>query len=314
MRDAFFTALTDAARTDERIWALTGDLGIGLFDDFQKVAPGRYLNAGIAEQALVGVAAGLAYAGQKPVAYSIAPFITARAHEQVRIDIAMTGASVVLAGVGGGVAYGYLGPTHHGSEDLAAMRALPGMTVLAPADPAEAHAATLAALAHDGPVYLRLGKNGEPALLSDDAEAFQIGAARVLRHGTDATIVSTGAILAEALSAADDLAADGIHATILHCPTLKPFDAAAVCVAAAATKLVISVEEHNVTGGLGSAVAEALADNGVGARLIRLGLPDTFAHAVGSQRHLLSHYGLDARAIARRVREAADVRPLRRAA
>jgi transketolase len=299
MRDAFFAALTDAAERDECIWALTGDLGIGLFDDFCRVAPGRYVNVGIAEQALVGVAAGLAYAGMRPVAYSIAPFLTARAHEQVRVDVAMGRANVTLVGVGGGVAYGYLGPTHHGTEDLAVMRALPGMTVLAPADPGEARRATDAALALDGPVYLRLGKNGEPSLLPD--RPFTLGASVTVREGRDVALASTGTILAPALEAADRLAREGIDAAVLHFPTVKPFDAESICRVAAVTGLVVSVEEHNATGGLGSAVAEALADRGVGAKLARLGLPDTFAHVVGSREFLLHHYGLGGADIAARV-------------
>jgi transketolase len=300
VRDAFFSALASAAELDERIWALTGDLGIGLFDDFCRVAPGRYLNVGIAEQALVGVAAGLAYAGQRPVAYSIAPFLTARAHEQVRVDVAMASANVTLVGVGGGVAYGYLGPTHHGTEDIAVMRALPGMTVLAPADPGEARRATQAALDFDGPIYLRLGKNGEPDVLPE--APFRIGQAVTVRDGGDLTIASTGTLLAEALAAAQLLARDGMQASVIHFPTVKPFDAKAICEAGARTDRVISVEEHTVVGGLGSAIAEALADHGVGARLTRLGLPDTFAHAVGSQGFLLDHYGLSAARIADRAR------------
>src|SRR5438874_1960698 len=146
MRDAFFEALTELAVDDERVWALTGDLGIGLFDDFETLAPGRYLNVGIAEQALVGIAAGLAYSGQVPFAYSIAPFATSRPHDQIRVDVAMANANVKLVGVGGGLSYGYLGPTHHAIEDLALMRALPGMTVLAPGDPGDARRATRAAL------------------------------------------------------------------------------------------------------------------------------------------------------------------------
>jgi len=307
MRDAFFSALTEAAERDERIWALTGDLGVGLFDEFERVAPGRFLNVGIAEQALVGVAAGLAYAGRRSVAYSIAPFLTARAHEQVRVDVAMARAPVLLAGVGGGVAYGYLGPTHHATEDLAVMRALPQMTVLAPGDPGETARATLAALEHDGPVYLRLGKNGEPELLDDDGP-FRIGRASTLRDGEDVTLVSTGAILAHVLKAAALLAADGIHATVLHCPSLVPFDAPALLRAAGRTGIVVTVEEHVITGGLGSAVAETLAEAGAVARLIRLGISGGFADAVGSQADLLAGHGLDAAGIARRARAAC--RPL----
>jgi transketolase len=290
MRDAFFSALTAAAERDERVWALTGDLGIGLFDDFCRVAPGRYLNVGIAEQALVGVAAGLAYADQRPVAYSIAPFLTARAHEQVRVDVAIANANVTLVGVGGGVAYGYLGPTHHGTEDIAVMRALPGMTVLAPADPGEARRATEAGLALDGPVYLRLGKNGEPNLLGD--APFTIGSAVTLADGGDVVLASTGPVLRQVLAAAERLERDGVHPTILHFGTVKPFDTPALTEAAGRAGAVLTVEEHTIVGGLGSAAAEALAEAGTGARLRRIGLRDTFAHEVGSQAHLLSVHGI----------------------
>ena len=306
MRDAFFAALTELAADDERIWALTGDLGINLFDDFERVAPGRYLNVGIAEQNLVGVAAGLAYAGKVSFAYSIAPFVTSRPHDQVRVDVAMANANVKLVGVGGGVAYGYLGPTHHAIEDLAITRALPGMTVLAPGDPAEARRATRAALAHDGPVYLRLGKNGEPAALPEGA-SFTLGRALTLREGADVTLASTGAILPETLAAAEALAGVGVEATVLHYGTVKPFDAETLCEAAARTRGVVTLEEHSVIGGLGSAAAEALAEAGAGAKLRRLGLPDAFAHEVGSREHLLRHFGLTGADAARAALELVQV-------
>jgi transketolase len=307
MRDAFFEALTDLARHDERVWALTGDLGIGLFDDFERVAPGRYLNVGIAEQNLVGVAAGLAYAGRVPFAYSIAPFITSRPHDQIRVDVAMAQADVKLVGVGGGLSYGYLGPTHHAIEDLALMRALPGMTVLAPADPSEVKRATRAAAALDGPVYLRLGKNGERDLLGEDAP-FVVGRATAARDGSDVTLASTGAILAETLLAADALAALGIEAGVLHFATVKPFDADALAAAATRTGAVVTVEEHTILGGLGSAAAETLAEHGTGARLRRVGLPDAFAHGVGSREHLLAELGIDADGIARAALELLELR------
>lgn len=296
MRDAFFAALGELAREDARVWALTGDLGIGLFHDFERAAPGRYLNVGIAEQNLVGVAAGLAYAGRVPFAYSIAPFVTSRPHDQIRVDVAMAGAAVKLVGVGGGLAYGYLGPTHHAIEDIALMRALPGMTVLTPADPAEVRRATRAALAVDGPVYLRLGKNGEPRVLPED-EPFVVGRAAELRAGPDVTLASTGAILPQVLAAAEILAAAGTHATVLHFGTIKPFDAAALA-AAALTGAVVTIEEHSVIGGLGSAAAEAIAEAGAGARLRRVGVPDVFASGVGTREHLLARFGLDATGIA----------------
>jgi transketolase len=295
VRDAFFEVLAELAAEDERVWALTGDLGIGLFDPVEGAAPGRVMNLGIAEQALVGVAAGLSYAGKLPFAYSIAPFVTSRPHDQIRVDVAMAAANVKLVGVGGGVAYGYLGPTHHAIEDLALMRAMPNMTVLAPGDPEEARYATRAAAGIDGPVYLRLGKNGEPRLLGEIAP---IGRANVLRDGGDVTLASTGAILGETLAAADDLATYGIHATVLHYGTLKPFDGDALAAAAAITGTVVTVEEHSVNGGLGSAAAETLSERGVGARLRRVGLQDEFAFAVGSRDHLLRRYGLAAEDIA----------------
>ena len=197
MRNAFAAALERSVQTDESVCLVLADLGWGVFDEVERVAPGRVINAGIAEQAMVGVAAGLAQAGKKAVVYTIAPFITSRAHDQVRVDVAAGAADVTLVGVGGGVAYGYLGLTHHAIDDLAAMRALPNMTVLAPCDPRDAEAATEAALALDGPVYLRLGKNGEPALLPGDS-SFAIGRATTVRDGADITIASTGPILAEA--------------------------------------------------------------------------------------------------------------------
>jgi transketolase len=297
MRDAFFTELAACAAQDDRIWALTGDLGIGLFDEFERAAPGRYLNVGIAEQNLVGIAAGLAYAGKTPIAYSIAPFLTSRPHDQVRVDVALARANVKLVGVGGGVAYGTLGPTHHAIEDIALMRALPNMTVLTPADPAETAAATRAMLEMDGPVYLRLGKNGEPAALPAGSR-LELGCAVRVREGEDVAILSCGPMLTEALAAAELLAADGVTARVVHLGTVKPLDATGVIRACTGVRLVVTVEEHTVLGGLGSAVAEVLAEAGCPAPLRRIGMPDTFAHAVGSRDHLIRHYGLDAAAIA----------------
>ena len=305
MRDAYFRALTELGARDDRVWALTGDLGIGLFDRFQEAAPGRYLNVGIAEQNLVGVAAGLAYAGKLPFAYSIAPFVTSRPHDQIRVDVALPKANVKLVGVGGGVAYGTLGPTHHAIEDIALMRALPGLTVLTPGDPNDAYLATLAAAQIDGPVYLRLGKNGEPSVLPEGT-GLDVGCAVELRCGRDVAILSAGTILPEANAAADRLAARGIDATLVHFGTVKPLDVAAVLVAAARCPFVVTAEEHTVMGGFGSAVAEALAEHGSSTRLHRVGLRDEFAHAVGSRAHLVRHYGLDADAIASAARTLLD--------
>jgi transketolase len=307
MRNAFAVALERAVAADDRVCLVLADLGWGVFDEVERLAPGRVINAGIAEQAMVGVAAGLAQAGKKAVAYSIAPFIASRAHDQVRVDVAAGAADVTLVGVGGGVAYGYLGLTHHAIDDLAAMRALPNMTVLAPCDPSDAEAATTAALALDGPVYLRLGKNGEPALLPEGA-SFAIGRALAVRDGADVTIASTGPILAEALGAADLLSREGIDAAVLHFGTVKPLDVAAVLGALERTGTIVTLEEHSVLGGFGSAVAEIAAEAGIG-RVVRAGLPDTFVHEVGGREHLFAHYGLDAAGVAARAAAALGAAP-----
>jgi transketolase len=290
------------AAADERICLLLADLGFGVFDDFERVAPGRLINVGIAEQTMIGVAAGLAQAGKRAVAYTIAPFITSRAHDQVRVDVAAGNANVLLVGVGGGVAYGYLGLTHHAIDDLAAMRALPNMTVLSPCDPQDAAGAVRAALALDGPAYLRLGKNGEPALLPA-CTPFEIGRATAVRGGQDVTIASTGPILSSAIGAAELLADDGIDAAILHFGTVKPLDEEAVLTALAETGLIVALEEHSIVGGFGSAIAEVAAQTGAG-RVVRAGFPDCYVHEVGGRDHLLAHYGLDATGIAGRVRTA----------
>jgi transketolase len=300
MRDAFAAALTRAAISDDRICLVLADLGVGVFDVLARHAPGRIINAGIAEQTMVGVAAGLAQAGKRSVAYSIAPFITSRAHDQVRVDVAAGNENVTLVGVGGGVAYGYLGLTHHAIDDVAAMRALPNMAILSPCDPWDAGAATAAALALDGPVYLRLGKNGEPDLLPEHTP-FQIGRATRVRAGADVTIASAGPILASAIGAAELLERDGIDAGILHFGTVKPLDADAVCQALADCGVIVAVEEHSIIGGLGSAIAEIAAETGAG-RVLRAGFPDRFVHEVGGRDHLLACYGLDAAGVAERVR------------
>jgi transketolase len=296
VRDAFIRELTRLAAADERIFTLTADLGVHLFDDLAERAPGRFLNIGIAEQNLVGVAAGLAYAGKTAVAYSIAPFVTSRPNDQIRVAVAAADANVKLVGVGGGVAYGHMGPTHHAVEDIAALRALPNMVVLTPGDPAEAAAAAGAALAHRGPVYVRLGKNGEQTLLA--GRQFSIGRALELRDGRDLTLASCGTMLPETLAAADLLARRGISAAVVHFGTVKPLDEDAILTALRRSPLLVTVEEHNVLAGFGGAVAEVAAESGLPVRLRRVGLPDTFAHAVGSRPHLLEHYGLDAAAIA----------------
>jgi transketolase len=306
MRDAFVRELTRIAIDDERVVVLTADLGIGLFDELAAAAPGRFLNVGIAEQNMVGIAAGMALAGRRVFVYSIAPFVTSRPHDQVRVDVAYHRADVTLVGVGGGVAYGSLGPTHHAIEDLALMRALPNMTVVAPGSPCEAAAATRALAVERGPSYLRLAKNGEAECLAD--EPFVIGAARPLRSGRDLTICSTGALLPYALEAADMLGRLAIDAGVLHMPTVKPLDVGAIASALERAPLLVTLEDHTLPGGFGSAVAEAVVDHSLAGGVLRLGIPDCFAPVVGSREHLLARYGLSPDGIAASITQRLGMR------
>jgi transketolase len=260
---------------------LSGDIGFAVFDKFRDAYPERFMNFGIAEANMMGASAGLALSGMRPFTYTIIPFLTMRAFEQIRVDVCLQNQPVKIIGVGGGLAYGNLGPTHHSIEDVAILRALPNMTVITPSDPGEAKRATVAAHQHDGPVYIRLGKNGEPKLY--EAQDFVIGRALTLRDGRDATIVSAGPILQVALAAADLLGKRGLACRVINMPTIKPLDAEAIEAAAEETDAILVLEEHSIIGGLGSAVAEVVAEQGTGVKFRRVGVRDQFCHAIGSQ-------------------------------
>lgn len=300
MRNTFVNALCDLAEQDERVWLLCGDLGYSVLERFSERFPNRYVNMGVAEQNMVGVAAGLALSGKVVFTYSIANFPVMRCLEQLRNDVCYHNLNVKTVAVGGGLAYGTHGYTHHGVEDIAVMRTLPNMVVLAPGDPVEARLATQALLAHDGPGYLRLGKGGE-ANIHQEAPEFQIGRALLLRDGGDVTIIATGAILAEAVAAADLLASKGIQATLLSMPSIQPFDTVAVLHAASRTPLIVTVEEHRLVGGLGSVVAETLAcASGTYARLMAYGVTAS-PSLVGSATFLRERNGLDAEHLAQTI-------------
>jgi transketolase len=305
MRTAFLHALCDVAAADPRVTLLTGDLGFSVLEVFAARFPDRFVNVGVAEQNLVGVAAGLAACGRVCVTYSIANFATLRCLEQIRNDVGYHRADVKVVAVGSGFAYGPQGYTHHGLEDLAVLRALPGMTVLSPADPREADHATRAMLARPGPAYLRLGKAGEP-VLHPGPIAFELGRALTVREGTDLSLLATGSALREALAVADALAAEGLSARVLSVHTVKPLDEDAVRAAARETRAVLTMEEHSATGGLGSAVADVLAAmDGPRAPFAKWAVPDAVHSAVGSREFLLRRCGdpLEAaRALLRRAR------------
>jgi transketolase len=301
VRNTFIDTLCELAAEDERVWLLCADLGYSVLERFAERFPDRYVNVGVAEQNLTGVAAGLALSGKVVFTYSIANFPVMRCLEQIRNDVCYHNANVKIVAVGGGFAYGTAGYTHHGVEDLAVMRALPQMTVVAPGDPVETRLATRAILQHAGPCYLRLGKGGEQSVYTD-APAFALGRAIALREGTDATIFTTGAMLGEAVKAADALAEQGISAGVVSMPTLRPLDGDAVRRAAERSRLVVAAEEHGAIGGLGSALAEVLASAGIaGARLLHVAATQP-PYEIGSQAYLRQHNSLDAASLAAAVR------------
>jgi len=286
MRTTFVETLCDLAGRDERVWLLTADLGYSVLETFRDRFPSRFVNVGIAEQNLIGVAAGLARCGKVPFVYSIANFPTLRCLEQIRVDVCYHRCDVKIVAVGGGFTYATQGYTHHGVEDLAILRTLPGMTVVAPADPVETRLATRAVAARPGPCYLRLGKANEPVVHAAEP-AFQLGRAITVRRGRDVTLVSTGGMLAECLSVAERLCGEGIEARVVSMHTLKPLDEEAVLRAARETGGIVTAEEHSVTGGLGSAVADVIAQAGLRCGFFRkFGVPDEVYHRVGGQEYM----------------------------
>ena len=309
MRTAFIQTLIECARTDERLFLLVGDLGYSVVEPFGQEFPDRFINVGVAEQNMTGIAAGLALSGKIVFTYSIANFPTLRCLEQIRNDVCYHNLNVKIVAVGGGFAYGAQGMTHHATEDLAIMRALPNMTVLAPADPVETRLATRAIAGSPGPCYLRLGKASEP-VVHQTPPAFSIGKAITVREGTDVTLITTGGILSNTMQAAEQLAKQGLGARVLSMHTLKPLDTEAVLAAARQTKAIVTVEEHSMIGGLGSAVAEVLAELGNShVTFRRIGIKDEFCQQVGSQEYLRETHGLSVEGIVKAVQSLMEMMP-----
>ncbi|MHB8469197.1 MAG: transketolase family protein [Gaiellaceae bacterium] len=301
MRTSFIDELCNVADDDERVWLACGDLGYSVLEQFADRFPERFVNIGVAEQNMIGVAAGLAMDGRVVFTYSIANFATMRCLEQIRNDVCYHGLDVKVVSVGGGLAYGPAGYTHHAVEDVAVLRALPNMTVVAPGDPVEARLAVRALVDRRGPAYLRLGKAGEP-ILHAAPPAFELGRALMLREGADLTLIAAGGILQTAVEAADLLAESGVSARVLSMHTVKPLDAAAITAACRETELVCVVEEHGDAGGLSDAVARVLAETG-GCRgvFLTVDVAALFGSAVGSQRYLADRAGLSPAAVAARA-------------
>ena len=303
MRSAFLRTIEELAAADPRINLIVGDLGFTVVEPFAKRFPNQFLNAGVAEQNMTGLAVGMALSGKIVFTYSIANFPTLRCLEQIRNDGCYHKADIKIVSVGGGLAYGALGSSHQATEDLAILRSLPGMTVVAPGDPVEAEYATRAVAAFPGPCYLRLGKAGEPLVHKRPID-FQLGRALTVTEGRDITIISTGAMLEPCFRAAERLEAGGLSIRLVSMHTVKPLDADAVCRAADETGAIMTVEEHQVLGGLGGAVAEVLAQQRPTHPPFRiLGIKDAFCRVVGGQDYLRKASGLSVEDIERTARE-----------
>jgi transketolase len=282
------------AEQDSRIVAVCNDsVGSSNLKKFRERFPDRLVNVGIAEQNLVGVSAGLAAAGRIPFTCAASCFLTGRALEQIKADVAYSRHNVKLCAMSSGMAYGELGPTHHSIEDLAWTRALANLTVIVPADPVETAAAVRAAVAIDGPVFLRVSRMPVP-IVCDEKQPFEIGKSLVLREGTDVTLIAAGVTVTNALEAAGLLEQEGISAAVLNLSTIRPLDRERI-EEAARRGPIVTVEEHTVFGGLGSAVAEVVVESHP-TRMRMLGVPGVFA-PTGSPEFLLSHFGLDAEGI-----------------
>jgi transketolase len=301
VRNAFAKQITELAQRDERVVLLSGDIGNRLFDDLKAKCPARFFNCGVAEANMIGMAAGMAMSGLRPVCYTITPFITYRCLEQIRIDVCYHHVPVVIVGTGAGLSYASLGATHHSCEEMGMLRLLPGLAVIAPADAMEVRGALKAALKHPHPVYIRIGKKGEPLVHKTEPD-FQIAKAIPIREGQDVGVLSTGTMLPVALETADLLAAQNVSARVVSFHTIKPLDEGTLAEAFARFRLVVTMEEHSILGGLGGSVAEWLADHSpTKARLLRCGTPDEFLHETAEQEEARERFGLTASAMAKRI-------------
>lgn len=301
MRDTFVKTLIDIAKDNKDIELVTGDLGFGVLKPYWEQIPDQFTNAGIAEQNMTSMGAGMALEGKTVFTYSIGNFPTIRCLEQIRNDCAYHEANVKIVCVGGGFVYGSLGMSHHATEDLALLRALPNVVVMAPGDLVEAECATRAIANYPGTCYLRLGRGGEKRI-HDKIENFQIGKAIKIQDGEKVAIFSTGAIFEEVKEAAEILKDKGINPSIYTFPTVKPIDKEVIKYCGENFDYIVTVEEHNIVGGFGSAVSEVLSElKNKKAVLVRIGLNDTYSSIVGSQKYLRDQYGMSANKISQKI-------------
>lgn len=301
MRNAFADEITKMAATDPRLVLLSGDIGNRLFDKLRAQSPERFMNCGVAEANMMGVAAGMASTGLRPIVYTITPFTTTRCYEQIRVDVAYHEAPVIIVGTGAGLAYAELGATHHSLEDLAILRCLPGMQVFAPTDANDLRGTLRAAIKSDRPTYIRIGKKGEKPYFTEVPEV-AIGKFRVLKPGARIALLVAGTLIHEAAAAAEAITAQtGITCELVSAACIKPLDEAYLADAARRFEVLVTVEEHGVTGGLGAAVTEFVSGQPYRPLIVRIGTPDAFMHDLGTQEWARTQFGLDAEGIAKKV-------------
>ncbi|KYJ87175.1 transketolase family protein [Sulfurovum riftiae] len=292
MRNTFVKTLVKLAQEDDRIFLITPDLGFSVLEEFEEKFPDRFLNVGIAEANAVSIASGLALSGKITYVYSIMPFVTMRPFEQIRVDVAYMNTNVRLVGVGAGLTYGPAGATHHSIEDIAIMRALPNMTIFAPSDPLEVEKITAESIDHKGPIYFRLAKKGEP-IISTEVANIQIGKANIIRQNPQSSIaiLFTSNASDIAIEVTDNLENLGKHTDLISIHTIKPFDYDLLENLLSTKQYIFSIEEHSIIGGLGSVIAEYIAESHYNPIFKRFALPDEYSHYVGSQQYIREKYG-----------------------
>jgi transketolase len=301
VRNAFADEVTQLAARDSRIVLLSGDIGNRLFDRLRAQSPSQFINCGVAEANMMGVAAGMALSGLRPITYTITPFTTTRCLEQIRVDVAYHEAPVIIVGTGSGLSYASLGPTHHSLEDFAILRAIPNMRILAPWDAISLRRVLQESLLDRTPTYIRIGKKGEKDVLPTDRVA-ELGRLTTLSSGEGVAIVAVGTVATEAVRAAEQLRESGITATVSLAHTVKPLPEADLKTLFASHRLVVTVEEHSAAAGFGESVVGFAHRSGYLGRVIPLGVPDYFLSKAGSQGYARQLAGIDSTAIAQAIR------------
>jgi len=302
MRTNFVKSFLEEARKNKDIFLITGDLGFMALEPFRDELPGQYLNAGVSEQNMTGMAAGLALSGKTVFIYSIIPFVTMRNFEHIRNDIAGHNLDVKIVGVGAGYSYSIFGMSHHAMEDIAIMKILPNMRVVAPGDPWEVRQAVKTLVSSKGPIYLRLGRNGEREL-HDGSKKFELGKGIIMQEGEDATLIATSTMLEQAIVVAKNLEQRNVSVRLISMHTIKPLDAELILHSAQKTHAIFTLEEHYLTGGLGSSVAEVLAESSRHVIFKRFAVPDYFVKVVGSQKYLRDLAGLSQEKVTAKILE-----------